>query len=144
MLTASPAARQALVHGLSLFQLAAVRLLHSAASGSQPRNLPATFDADAAKVAVQLTRSYLQQAADEVGVARSTCCRLQDPIRMSSKASGSMWDGRCLTTCILRQQRQHRCDSVTGLQVACAGTTALFAQLVHLKPLPAGHAWFPC
>ena len=70
MLAASPAARQALVHGLSLFQLAAVRLLHSAASGSQPRNLLATFDADAAQVAVQLTRSSLQQAADKVGMHR--------------------------------------------------------------------------
>ena len=74
MLAASPAARQALVHGLSLFQLAAVRLLHSAASGSQTRKLLATFNADAAKVAVQLTRSSLQQAADKVGLARSTCC----------------------------------------------------------------------
>ncbi len=69
MLAASPAARQALVHGLSLFQLAAVRLLHSAASGSQPRNLLATFDADAAQVAVQLTHSNLQQAVDKVGLA---------------------------------------------------------------------------
>ena len=69
MLAASPAARRALVHGLSLFQLAAVRLLHSAASGSQPCNLLASFDADGAQVAVQLTRSDLQQAAAKVGLA---------------------------------------------------------------------------
>ena len=85
MLAASPAVRQALVHGLSLFQLAAVRLLHSAASGSQPCNLLASFNADAARVAVQLTRSDLQQAAGKVGLAQSACCCPQNPSTRPAK-----------------------------------------------------------
>ena len=101
MLAASPAARQALVHGLSLFQLAAVRLLHSAASGSQPHNLLATFDADAARVAAQLMRSHLQQAADKVGLAQvACCCRLHVPNQTPSAASCPVWDGCCSTACI--------------------------------------------